>query len=148
VLGNWQLAPLLRTTSGVPLNIQTGKDNSLTGVGLDRPNQVLSNAYTSAWGPSLQYINPAAFAPNALGTFGNVGRNSVRGVGALNLDAALSRLFSIREQWRLEVRAEAFNVLNHTNFTGVSTSLSSSTFGRITVAGDPRILQFALKLLF
>ena len=164
LLGNWQLAPLIRRVSGIPINILTGKDNSLTGVGLDRPNQVLPNVYNSTLGPQLQYLNAAAFSPNALGTFGNVGRDSIRGPGQFNFDLALSRYFAITEHLRLEARAEAFNAINHTNFApnlsvGISSasvpsgsvsspSASSGTFGQITGAGDPRILQFALKLVF
>jgi hypothetical protein len=131
---------------------------------LDRPNQVLPNVYNATLGPQLQYLNAAAFSPNALGTFGNVGRDSIRGPGQFNFDLALSRYFAITEHLRLEARAEAFNAINHTNFApnlsvGISSAsvpsgsvssptASSGTFGQITGAGDPRILQFALKLVF
>ena len=78
------------------------------------------------------------------------------------MDAALSRIFGIKESIRLEVRAEAFNVFNHTNFiapatgtgipgistSGISLSTSAGNFGRITSAGDPRIMQFAMQLYF
>jgi hypothetical protein len=163
---NWQFAPLVRAQSGAPLNITTGKDNSLAGTNTitnaDRPNLVATNIYTSSWGPSLQYINPAAFAQNALGTFGTLGRNVARTPGLLSFDTSLDRIFNLTERFHLDVRADAFNVINHTNFaapsqsgiqipgiaTGVSAALNSTTFGRITSAGDPRILQFSLKLLF
>jgi hypothetical protein len=64
------------------------------------------------------------------------------------VDAALSREFAMTERLRMEARAEGFNVINHANFSAPNTNLSSSSFGRITSAGDPRILQFALKLHF
>ena len=159
LLGNWQIAPLLRLATGVPINVTSGKDNSLTGEGLDRPNAVPGvPLYTSSWGPSLQYINPAAFTQNATGTFGNLGRDVLRYPGTVGLDVALSRSFALTERFRLEGRAEGFNVINHTNFaaystgnftySGLSSALNSATFGRITAAGDPRILQFALKVHF
>jgi hypothetical protein len=164
VLKGWQLSPLIRRVNGMPINVLTGKDNSLTAVGFDRPNQILPNAYIPDMGSKLQYLNPAAFTPNALGTFGNVGRNDVYGPSQFNFDLALSRTFTISERFHLEARAEAFNIINHTNFApnltvGVSSSyvpsgtvsspsISSGTFGQITAAGDPRIMQFAMKLRF
>jgi hypothetical protein len=79
----------------------------------------------------------------------------------VNFDAALSRMFKISERFSLQARLDGFNVLNHTNFAGaispagtvtgystLSTGLSSSTFGRVQSAFDPRILQFAMKLYF
>ena len=164
ILGNWQLAPLVRMLSGAPLNITTGTDASLTGVGLDRPNFVPgASPYTASWGAGVpQYLNAAAFSKNAPGTYGNLGRDALRGPSQIQLDASLSRIFGIHEALRLEARGEAFNIINHTNFIaaatgtgipGISTSgialgLSSTNFGQITTAGDPRIFQFALKLHF
>jgi len=167
ILGNWQLAPLIRALSGVPLPVQTGSDTSLTGINSgdspERPNYIAgSDPYMSDWGPKLQYLNPAAFANNTPGTYGNLGRDVIRGPGSLQFDAALSRIFPIHESVRLEVRAEAFNAINHTNFIapatgtgipgistgGISLSRSSGNFGQITSAGDPRIWQFAMKLYF
>jgi len=167
ILGNWQLAPLLRAVSGTALPVTTGKDTSLTGINSgdspERPNYVAGvDPYVASWGPKLQYLNPAAFYVNAPGTYGNLGRDVLRGPGNLQFDLALSRIFPIHESFRLEVRAEAFNVINHTNFVapatgtgipgistgGISLSTSSSNFGQITTAGDPRILQFAMKLYF
>jgi hypothetical protein len=167
ILGNWQLAPLLRVVSGTPLPVTTGKDTSLSGINSadspERPNYVAgTDPYVASWGPKLQYLNPAAFYANVPGTYGNLGRDVLRGPGNLQFDLALSRIFPIHESFRLEVRAEAFNVINHTNFiapatgtgipgistSGISLSTGASNFGQITSAGDPRILQFAMKLYF
>lgn len=163
LLNNWQLAPLVRALSGAALNITTGTDASLTGVGLDRPNYVGGvDPYNSNWGSKLQYLNPAAFTANTAGTYGNLGRDVLRGPGQLQFDLSLSRVFGLTERLKLEGRAEAFNVINHTNFvaaatgtgipgistSGISLTRSSGTFGQITSAGDPRILQFAMKLTF
>ena len=165
LLSNWQLAPLFHAASGQPLTVTTGHDDSLTDLNNDRPNQVLADVYPATpackSAPCDQWINPAAFVPNPTGTFGNVGRNELRGPGTVNVDVALSRIFGITERYRMEVRAEAFNVINHTNFVGgispaglvsafttMNTNLSSSSFGQVQAAFDPRILQFALKLHF
>ena len=109
----------------------------------------------------MQWINPSAFVPNPTGTFGDVGRNELRGPGTVNVDVALSRIFGITERFRLEARAEAFNIINHANFVGgispagtvaafttMNTNLSSASFGQVQAAFDPRILQFALKVYF
>ncbi|HEX4811083.1 MAG TPA: hypothetical protein VH325_19240 [Bryobacteraceae bacterium] len=168
VVNNWQLAPIIQARSGQPLNITSGKDNSLTGLGNDRPDQVLSNAAATSSTCSssaicVQYINPAAFVQNPTGTYGNVGRNALRGPGFFDFDVSLSRSFKMTERYSLQMRADAFNILNHTNFVGAfapagqeagasygtaSTTLSSSNFGQLTGAYDPRILQFAMKLIF
>jgi hypothetical protein len=165
LINNWQLAPLFHASSGQPLNVTTGKDNSLTGLNNDRPDQtwvwVYSQSHTCKSAPCVQWINPSAFVPNPTGTFGNVGRNALRGPGMVNLDLALSRIFKVTERWSIQARAEAFNVINHTNWVGaispaglvsayttMNTNLSSSSFGQVQSAFDPRILQFALKLYF
>ncbi len=167
LLSGWQIAPLVHASSGQPLNITVGKDNSLTGLNNDRPNQVLADVSATnpicnnGITPCVQFLNPAAFAPNPLGTYGNLGRSAVRGPKTVNFDAALSRMFRITERYSVQARVDGFNVLNHTNFVGaispagtvtgystLSTNESASTFGRVQAAFDPRILQFALKLFF
>lgn len=149
ILGNWQFAPIIEAHTGLPFTIVSGKDYSQTGIGLDRPNQVLPNIYTTSLGPGTpQFLDPNAFVPNAAGTFGNEGRNTAYAPGTFEFDAALSRIFSFTERWRLEARAEAFNIINHTNFKGPNATLSSSNYGLITSANDPRIMQLALKLFF
>ena len=158
VLGRWQIAPIVSIRTGVVMNITAGVDTSQTGLGLDRPNLVLPNAYLSASDPT-RYLNRAAFQNQAAGTFGNLGRDVLVPPGAVNFDLSLSRRFRFTERWQLEARAEALNVINHPNFAAPGTNLSSSTFGVITSTlgssnggasspGDPRILQFALKLYF
>ena len=147
LLGNWQFSPILTIHSGLPMNVTTGKDIAQTGLNNDRPNQTLADAYANTGNP-VDYLNRASFANQAAGTYGTLGRNVLIGPGRVNFDAALSRLFRYRERWQLEVRAEAFNAINHANFNGPTTNLSNSKFGVITSAQDPRILQFAMKLYF
>ncbi len=149
ILSHWQIAPLVRYQSGLPVNPVSGKDNSLTGVGNDRPNVVSNTLYTDApHGLLYQFINPKLYVANPTGAFGNAGHNSLRGPGYFNVDVAVSREFKVYERLTLYTRAEAFNVLNHPNFMLPNANISASTFGQITTANDPRILQAAVKLIF
>jgi hypothetical protein len=123
-----------------------GQDVSLTAVGNDHPNLV-GNSHLS--NPTIhQWFNTSAYAKQATGTYGNAGSYSILGPGGFTFDAQLSRKFQVRETQTLQVRIEAFNVLNHPVFSNPTTSLTSSTFGQILSANDPRILQGAVKYIF
>src|SRR5436305_14544761 len=98
--GKCRLAPLIRAATGFPVSVTTGRDNSLTAIGRDRPNQVLADPYPASQSPA-QWINPAAFVPNPTGTFGGLGRNTLRAPGSLRVDVALSREFALLEPVRL-----------------------------------------------
>ena len=102
----------------------------------------------AAHGLKYQYVTPGLYSANVLGTFGNAAHNSLRGPGYFDIDVALSREFRLREKFSLAVRGEAFNALNHPNFQSPNGNISSSTFGQITTASDPRILQGSMKLIF
>jgi hypothetical protein len=147
LLGGWQVAPIVSIYSGLPMNIADGTDIAQNGINSDRPNLVSPNVYLSATDARF-YADRSAFEIGPAGAFGNLGRNVLVAPGTLNFDMSLSRTFAMTERWRLEARAEAFNVINHTNFKGPATALNSSKFGVITSANDPRILQFAMKLHF
>jgi len=146
LLGNWQLAPIISLHSGTWFSPQTGTDNSLTGNGLDRPNAV-GNPYVRNT-TTRQWLSAAAFVPNAIGTFGNAGRDSVVGPGYVDVDAAVSRSFNIKEKQRLELRFEFFNLFNRANFNNPDNTLADSTFGAMQSDVSPRILQFALRYTF
>ena len=148
LIRDWQVSPLLLWSTGVPLNITDGGlDISETAQGNDRPNQVLPTPYPGPQTPSEWFI-PSAFAKQATGTFGTVGRNSLNGPGSFDLDASLSRTFPIKESFGLTFRADAFNALNHPIWQSPTTSITSAQFGQITTFGSPRIMQLALKLVF
>lgn len=149
LLSDWKIAPLVRIMSGSSLNVQSGVDNSLTGVGLDRPNLIDTNSvYKHGYhsDPNHTYLNGLAFSQNALGTFGNLRRNAFKGPGYFDLDASASRIFELRESWNIEFRADAFNATNHVNFNNPATGLNSGTFGEITSAKANRVLQFSAKI--
>ena len=97
---------------------------------------------------SGSYVNPAAFATPAPGTWGNVGRNSIRGPSQLSLDASLARVFRLRGRLNLEWRIAATNVLNRVTFSAVNTVISSPQFGLPTSANAMRRIQTMLRVRF
>lgn len=147
LLGNWQLSPMVSIRDGLPIYLTDGTDISQTSIGDDRPNVVTNTPYLSSTNP-VNYLDRTAFATQAAGTFGNLGRDTLVAPGVISFDLAFSRAFHLSERWGWMWRFEAFNVINHANFNAPSATLSSSTFGVITAAGDPRILQFAMKFTF
>ena len=148
----WMLNSILTWQSGFPFSVTSGRDNSLTGVGRDRADYLGGAATLDTGRPHgeliAQYFNTAVFAPNAIGTFGNSGKNILRGPGFFNLDFGATKRTNVTERVGLDFRAEFFNVFNNVNFTQPNSNQSSGQFGRITSALDPRIVQFGLKLQF
>jgi hypothetical protein len=152
-LGGWQLNGIFITQTGAPLNITTGFDNSFSGIGGDRVDIVGDPAIggeRSRGDRILKWFNTAAFTPNAPGTFGKLGRNALVGPAPVNLDLSLFKNFAMpySETHKIEFRAEFFNSLNRVNLGNPTGSYSSTLFGRITGAGDPRILQLGLRYAF
>jgi hypothetical protein len=151
-LGGWQLNGIVTVASGLPFTVTSGADNSLSSLGLDHADQVLPDASPSGGRTKSdrlhQWFNTAAFRTNAIGTFGNTGRNILRGPGLGNVDASLLKYFSITEKTRLQFRAEAFNLFNRANFNNPTANVSSPTNGQILSAGPARVLQLALKVQF
>jgi hypothetical protein len=154
---NWQIAPILQIRSAQFFSIVPGTDRALTTApaqtgNLLSPDQVYpSNQSVSNW------INTSAFGLPALGTYGNLGLNNIRGPGVFQFNMALSRTFAIQERKAIQVRADFFNLPNHLNPSVPTGSRASSTFGQILTdisgnngldAGDPRIIQFAMKFVF
>jgi hypothetical protein len=93
---------------------------------------------------AFQQLNPVTQA----GQFGNEGRNIVRGPGIESVDLSLFKDFRVAESQRVQFRAECFNSLNHPNFGLPENDLESPAFGQILQAGQPRLLQLALKYIF
>ena len=84
----------------------------------------------------------------APGFFGNASTGSITGPGVIDFDMALYKDFKIWEQHTIQFRSEFFNIFNHTNFSGVSTSLGAGNFGQVTSALDPRIIELVLRYQF
>jgi hypothetical protein len=145
IFGDWQVAPLVRWQSGSPFSVTTGIDNALSGTGGQRAVQASDNIYGDK-SPN-NYLNINAFTSPAAGTYSALKPNAFYGPSILQNDVALTRNFPVGGR-RLQFRWEVFNLLNKANFNNPTTALNSSNFGRILSAGDPRIMQFALKFDF
>jgi hypothetical protein len=158
LVGGWRASGILTLRAGTPVTIYSGADNSLSGIGNDHADSVSGVNPNLGSGRSTAakvaaYFNPTAFAQNAIGTFGNVGRNTIRGPGFSGLDFSITKSFSLgrgafAESQHLDFRAEAFNIFNHPNLGSPDNAQSDSNFGQITDASDPRILQLSLKYVF
>jgi hypothetical protein len=98
----------------------------------------------------MQWFDTSFFQPNAVGTFGNSGKNILRGPRSFNADVAAIKNTKVNEKLSVQFRAEFFNFFNNVNFALPDNNITdgSEVFGRITSAGSPRILQFGLKLTF
>ena len=89
-----------------------------------------------------------AVADPAVRTYGTLPRNDLRGPGITNIDLAFSKTTPIRENLRVELRADFFNLLNHAEFANPDTNINSPTFGRLLYTYQPRIIQLAVRLSF
>jgi hypothetical protein len=152
LVGGWQINSILVAQNGVPLTVR-GANNFQA----DRPNSTgvsaqLDNRTAQRWFDTSQFINPPNF------TFGNVGRTipDVRHPGAFNLDFSFIKDTVIKERFKLQFRAEAFNLTNRVNLglandnfaAGPDGRNNSASFGTITSSRDARVGQLALKLIF
>ncbi|HTU99317.1 MAG TPA: TonB-dependent receptor [Luteitalea sp.] len=157
VLSGWNLTGIFTVMSGQPFTVGSGVDNARSGTGNQFADRVGDPSLPSDRPKAeriAQWFNTSAFTVNALGTFGNAGRNSLRGPDYQTLDLGLHKTFQITNQVRTQFRLEAFNALNRANFNIPDGNRSSGNFGRITGASaagggsDPRILQLALRVWF
>ena len=148
----------MQVLSGSPLNVVIGRDQALTGAQNQRPN--VNGDWTLSNPTNDRYFDTSVFSLPAPGTYGNLGRNALRGPGTWRVDTALTRKFGLGGSRQVEARIEAFNLFNHVgpgvtqqiNGFGLvgnpNTTFTNTLFGKITTAGDPRIMQLALKYLF
>ena len=150
VVNGWQANAIVQLQTGMPFTLLSGTDRSVSGIGNDYADIVpgVSPARPAGFSRITRYFNTAAFAPAALGTFGNVSRNSLRGPGYEDVDASLFKDVFAESRIHGQFRAEAFNLLNHTNLTNPVSTVSSGTYGQITSSGSPRVFQFGAKILF
>jgi hypothetical protein len=150
---NWRVSALYQVQSGFPFTISVFGDTANAGTVLGE-NPIRANySGQPVFGPdtrnTMQWFNPAAFTAPAAFTYGNVGRNTVYGPGMQTLDLALVRSFAIVESARLELRGEAFNALNHSNWGTPNRFVNTPQFGTITEASTPgREFQVSARLSF
>jgi hypothetical protein len=150
LLNGWQLTGIAQYQTGKPNTIGSGVDNSLTNLGNDRAILTgVSQARPDGVDPTLEWFNQAAFAVNPIGTFGTVGKSTIRSPSTFNWDMGLFKNFRIKERYSLQFRSEFFNIFNNTQLLDPGTSVNSTaSFGRILSANDPRIMQFSLKFTY
>ena len=144
------MTDITQMQTGNPWSILISGDTANVGTGSQRASQVgvvYPEGFVSG-GASRVAFNPKAFALPAKGTFGNTGRNIVRTAGLNNWDMAINKRFRLAERARLEFRTELFNTWNHTQYLQFDNTLQDIGFGTWTGARPPRIIQFALKLIY
>jgi hypothetical protein len=150
-IGGWQVSGIASALSGAPLTVRSGRDNSLTGIGGDTAD--VTGDWRLADGRSKEqeiqaWFNAAAFGPNVIGGFGNTGIGVISGPGTWNIDFAAQKNFRITEAKRVEFRGSFYNLFNHANLGNPNTTQNNATFGRITSATTPRVIELGLRFVF
>ncbi len=144
-----QLTGLFRAQSGSPLPVtQATNFNAFAGFGIQRPNRVADPELPKGQRSTGRWFNTAAFTTAPQFTLGNASRNPVTGPAYRTLDLMLGRTFVLREDLKLELRAEAFNATNTPSFAAPNTGFGTAAFGAITRAFDPRVFELVGKLSF
>jgi hypothetical protein len=139
--------------SGFPFTISvfgdTANAGAIVGENPIRANYTGQAVFGGGTRTTAEWLDPAAFSTPAAYTFGNVGRNTVYGPGMQTMDLALVRSFALAERLRMEVRGEAFNALNHSNWDTPNRFVNTPQFGTITEASTPgREFQLSARLSF
>jgi hypothetical protein len=147
-LGGWQISGSTKIATGVPLTVttQVNTANSFGAGSTLRPNLV--GDPDDAPRTVEQYFNTAAFAQPPANQFGNSPRSVFRLPYQNVTDLGLFKNFETGRRIALQLRAEMFNVFNHTNFTAAGTVLGNPTFGRLTTALEPRLIQLGIRATF
>jgi hypothetical protein len=160
LLGGWQASGILTHQTGLPF---TGTTSAYDPAGLGllpppltvaRPN-LLCNPNEGGARTQQQWFNTDCFEKNPVAgttglknTPGNAQRNVIFGPNTNRVDLTLSKNIRFSERFRLQLRAESFNLLNTTNFRGIQTNVTSTQFGQVISTRDPRQMQFGIKFYF
>ncbi|QNI32557.1 TonB-dependent receptor [Alloacidobacterium dinghuense] len=161
---DWEVTSVALARTGFPVNVLVNRSSASVPDGNStdqRPDLVPGVTVTPTGGKSIgEWINPAAFALPAAGTFGDAPRNIVRGPGAWQIDFGVAKTISLGERARLEFRSEFFNIFNHPQYGLPNATFAVPGFGSITQtvntttpvspigSGTPREIQFALRFAF
>jgi hypothetical protein len=152
----WTVTGITRYSTGLPVTLTEQDDNSLLGTNSTGPTGSVVDTPNFTRGPlnftnprsGQPYFNISLFTPEATGQLGNANRRFFHGPGIANWDFGLLKDVRLTESKRLEFRAEFFNIFNHAQFQNPNGNIDQSTFGKVTAANGPRILQVAGKLYF
>jgi len=178
LIGRWSVSLVLRLETGNYTSVTSGSDLNLSGIGSQRPNDTLQPVYAAQQTPgnasayAVNYLNnvsatvPSGISKGAFSTFGigtgqwgNLGVYNIENPGMVQIDGRISRVFHVSEHKTIDLRWEVFNIPNRVNFGAPNTTLNSGQFGQITSdqsstsgttaqAGDPRMMQGAIKFTF
>jgi len=151
ILGGWQLNGILRFATGTPFTASADATSCNCPGNGQFADAIAPVTYLGGIGPGQPWFTTSSFAPPGPNRFGTAGRNTIRGPRLSNYDVSIFRLFPISERFRLEYRAEFYNLTNTPHFSNPSGSVTSATFGIIsgTLSGyGNRQVQMALRLKF
>ena len=146
---DWTIAALVTLESGTPVAVtQATNFNAFAGFGVQRPNRVGNPTLSADERNPAHWFNAAAFSVAPQFRIGTASRNPVRGPSYRDVDVSLTRTLRRGAGPALELRAEIFNLLNTPPLGAPNAVLGAANFGTITTAGDPRVLQLAVKFVF
>jgi hypothetical protein len=149
VAGGWTLSTIVKLLTGPPFTVTDSTNNSNSfSSGPQRPNIIGKPILPKDQRGPKMWLNVAAFAQPAAGTFGNEQRNSMTSPNYDNVDLSVIRSFALSERARLQIRGEAINAFNHTNFAAPATGFGTSTFGVISSSYPARVIQVGAHLNF
>jgi hypothetical protein len=149
LLGGWEIAGTVLLQSGLPFPVtQITNFNAFAGFGTQRPNILRDPTLPSDERTTARWFDTSAFAVAPQFTLGNASRNPVRGPGYRTADIAFIKRTYFGEVRNFEFRTEIFNLTNTPPLTNPNGVVGNAAFGTITSAGDPRVIQFGLKLNF
>ncbi|MFN8063033.1 MAG: TonB-dependent receptor [Vicinamibacterales bacterium] len=148
-LRDWTLTGIVTLQSGTPVAVtQATNHNAFAGFGTQRPNLTRNPALPASQRSVSRWFDTSAFSTAPSFTIGSASRNPVRGPGYRNVDLAAIRRARLGNGHTLEIRVEAFNLTNTPALGAPNGTFGSAAFGTITTAGDPRVIQLAVKYVF
>src|SRR5262245_7286561 len=149
LFSGWQVSCIFSAETGAPFNV--GTPSSIIGQRAD----LVGDPYLNDSNRPLQYLNPLSFArvpvvtaSGASSRPGTLGRNALYGLGYWNIDLALAKKLEFTERWNLQIRADMFNSFNRTNFSGINTNITNTSFGLFTSTRGARTIQLNARLSF
>lgn len=149
ILGGWEMSGIGTFMTGRPLTVVITSDRSGTGnTGNDRPNSLGNAVLPRGERTPDRWFRTDVFALPSPGTFGNLGRTTLRGPGTNNMDLSFLKNHRIGENRNIQFRAEIFNFPNHPNFNMPNRQFGTQQFGRIFSARPSRQIQFGLKIVY